>query len=43
VDDDLVGKNLAREIVNRRKDGSDSTEEMIIAPVSLQASRITIS
>ena len=35
------GKTWQGEIVNRRKDGSDSTEEMIIAPVSLQASRIT--
>ncbi|MGD0930281.1 MAG: EAL domain-containing protein [Candidatus Korobacteraceae bacterium] len=37
----LSGKVWQGEIVNRRKDGSDSTEEMIIAPVSLAPSYIT--
>ncbi|MFZ0312684.1 MAG: EAL domain-containing protein [Candidatus Korobacteraceae bacterium] len=37
----LSGKVWQGEIVNRRKDGSNSTEEMIIAPVSLAPSYIT--
>ncbi len=35
------GKVWQGEIVNRRKDGSNSAEEMIIAPVSLAPSHIT--
>ncbi len=37
----LSGKVWQGEIVNRRKDGSNSTEEMIIAPVALAPSCIT--